>query len=68
MKITPCAIWQGVGNITDYKQNNSHPTSTDHSLSDQLNTIFARFEDSSSSNREPDPDTSFPESEQPLAL
>ncbi len=46
-KNNPHAMWQGVRNITDYKQSNSHPTSTDPSLPDQLNTFFTRFEDSS---------------------
>ncbi len=63
-------MWQGVRDITDYKQSNpEHPTSTDPTPSDQLNTFFARFEDCFSSSSGPDPEAdSFPESNQTLTL
>ena len=38
-------MWQGLQEITDYKNKNSHVTDTDVTLPDKLNTFFARFED-----------------------
>ena len=39
------SMWQGLQEITDYKNKNSHVTDTDVTLSDKQNTFFARFED-----------------------
>ena len=38
-------MWQGLKEITDYKNKNSHVTDTNVTLPDKLNTFFAHFED-----------------------
>ena len=38
-------MWQGLQEIMDYKKKTSHVTDTDVTLTDKLNTFFARFED-----------------------
>ncbi len=64
------AMWQGVKNITDYKQSNSHPTSIDPYLPEQPNTFFIHFDKRSSLNRRTDwdADISFTENDQSLPL
>ena len=37
-------MWQGIRNLTDYKQTPGTPPLTDPTLPDQLNAFFARFE------------------------
>ena len=39
-------MWQGLQTITDYKRKTSHIAETDVLPLDRLNTLFARFEDS----------------------
>ena len=38
-------MWQGLQETTDFKKKTSHVAVTDVTLSDKLNTFFARFED-----------------------
>jgi hypothetical protein len=38
-------MWQGLQEITDYKNKASHATDTDVKLPDKLKTFFANFED-----------------------
>ncbi|KAK7901457.1 hypothetical protein WMY93_018226 [Mugilogobius chulae] len=43
----PRAMWRGVKNLTNYKQSNRFSNPSDPSLPGQLNSFFARLEDSS---------------------
>ncbi len=48
-------MWQGLHNITDYKDRKHPATNTSTSLPDELNTFYARFEVSGSSHTQSAP-------------